>query len=66
VGGRPPSGAGWDGGEEKEGTAIGKGAGSRVRVPRFEQNILARNLIWWIFRASHGCRVDSGGKSRVL
>jgi hypothetical protein len=52
VGGRPPSGAGWDGDEEKEGTAIRKEAGSRVRVPRFEQNILARNLIWWIFRAS--------------
>jgi hypothetical protein len=60
VGGRPPSGAEWDGDEEKEGTVIGRGAGSTAGAERlvgvesgrwlgfqrFEQNILARNLIW--------------------
>jgi hypothetical protein len=57
---RSPSGAGWDSGEEKEGTVIGNRAGStagaeclvgeefgrQLGFQGFEQNILARNLVW--------------------
>jgi hypothetical protein len=34
VGGRPPSGAGWDGDEEEKGTVLEKGAGSTAGAER--------------------------------